>query len=177
MQVFGAWVILLATGFFCLCCWAALTAPSWNNDDLLRIRFLIFRFRPSVWWFGLVLLARGPLLSFPGVIATNTPAFHLLMMAAILQASLSLQLWFLPWKSPILNLVDAISVQLLVMLLAVSIGFVDSSNSKDVLQTVGTVISALVVLILCFMVCLGLISLIYRQALGCLNPRKYVKHL
>ena len=130
-----------------------------------------------MWWFGLVLLARGPLLSFPGVIATNTPTVHLLMMAAILQVSLSLQLWFLPWKSPILNLVDAISVQLLVMLLAVSIGFVDSSNSKDVLQTVGTVISSLVLSILCFMVCLGLISLIYRQALGCLNPRKYVKHL
>lgn len=177
MMVFGACVILLATGFFCLCCWAALTAPSWDNDGLLRIRFLIFRFRPNVWWFGLVLLARGPLLSFPAVIATNAPVLHLLMMAAILQISLSLQLWFLPWKSPILNLVDAISVQLLVMLLAVSIGFVDGSNSKDVLQTVGTVISSLVISILCFMVCLSLISLIYRETLGCLNQRKYVKHL
>ena len=44
---------------------------------LASIRFLVFRFRPDVWYFGLVLLARGPLLSLPGVIATNMPSLHL----------------------------------------------------------------------------------------------------
>lgn len=74
---------------------------------LAAIRFLIFRFRPNVWWFGLILLARGPLLSLPGVIATNMPSLRLTLMLGILLASGGLQLWFLPWKAPILNLVDA----------------------------------------------------------------------
>ena len=74
---------------------------------LAAIRFLIFRFRPNVWWFGLVLLARGPLLSLPGVVATNMPSLRLTLMLGILLVSGGLQLWFLPWKAPILNLVDA----------------------------------------------------------------------
>ena len=74
---------------------------------LAAIRFLIFRFRPNVWWFGLVLLARGPLLALPGVLATNMPSLRLTLMLGILLASGGLQLWYLPWKAPILNLVDA----------------------------------------------------------------------
>ena len=135
---------------------------------LAAIRFLIFRFRPNVWYFGLVLLARGPLLSVPGVIATNMPSLQLTLMHMILIGSLCLQLWFLPWKSPVLNLVDGVSVSLLVMLLAGSLGYADSSgeDAARVLSLVGTIISSLMVIILAGMVMLGLCALVYRSALG-----------
>ena len=114
------------------------------TDDRPRrlgaIRFLIFRFRPNVWWFGLVLLARGPLLVLPGVVATNTPSLRLTLMNMILQTSLVLQVWFLPWKAPILNLVDALSVSLLVMLVNVTLGYADNTGifAKEVLESLGT---------------------------------------
>ncbi|CAK8991648.1 unnamed protein product, partial [Durusdinium trenchii] len=66
MKVFGALVILLAGSFFTAACYAAYQAPKWSGKArLASIRFLVFRFRPDVWYFGLVLLARGPLLSLP----------------------------------------------------------------------------------------------------------------
>ena len=109
------------------------------------IRFLVFRFRPNVWWFGLVLLARGPLLVLPGVLATNTPSLRLTLMNMILQTSLVLQVWYLPWKAPILNLVDALSMSLLVMLVNVALGYADNSGrfATEVLQSLGTVTCAL----------------------------------
>ncbi|CAK9056050.1 unnamed protein product [Durusdinium trenchii] len=104
----------------------------------------------------------------PGVIATNMPSLQLTLMHMILLGSLCLQLWFLPWKSPILNLVDGLSVSLLVMLLASSLGYADSSgeDASRVLATFGTVISSLMVVILGGMVLLGLCALVYRSALG-----------
>ncbi|CAK9094833.1 unnamed protein product [Durusdinium trenchii] len=169
MRVFGALVILLAFTFFSAACYAAYQAPRWSGKPrLAAIRFLIFRFRPNVWYFGLVLLARGPLLSMPGVIATNMPSLQLTLMHMILLGSFCVQLWFLPWKSPILNLVDGLSVSLLVMLLAGSLGYADSSgeDAARVLSLFGTVISSLMVVILGGMVMLGLTALIYRSALG-----------
>ena len=93
---------------------------------------------------------------------------QLTLMHMILLGSLCLQLWFLPWKSPILNLVDGVSVSLLVMLLAGSLGYADSSgeDAARVLATFGTVISSLMVAILGGMVSLGLTALVYRSALG-----------
>eukprot|EP00913_Durusdinium_trenchii_P024135 g22662.t1 len=169
MRGFGALVIFLAFSFFIAACYAAYQAPRWSGKPrLAAIRFLIFRFRPNVWYFGLVLLARGPLLSMPGVIATNMPSLQLTLMHMILLGSLCLQLWFLPWKSPILNFVDGLSVSLLVMLLAGSLGYADSSgeDAARVLAIFGTVISSLMVVILAGMVTLGLCALCYRSALG-----------
>ena len=82
--------------------------------------------------------------------------------------SLCLQLWFLPWKSPILNLVDGLSVSLLVMLLAGSLGYADNNgaDASKVLSLFGTVISSFMVVILLGMVCLGLCALVYRSTLG-----------
>ena len=89
-------------------------------------------------------------------------------MHMILLGSFGLQVWFLPWKSPILNLVDGLSVSLLVMLLAHSLGYADSSGeeAERVLWTFGTVVSSLMVAILGGMVLLGLCALIYRSSLG-----------
>ena len=76
----------------------------------------------------------------PGVLATNTPSLRLTLMNMILLASLVLQVWFLPWKAPILNLVDAVSLALLVMLVNVALGYADNTGNfaKEVLQSLGT---------------------------------------
>ena len=103
-----------------------------------------------------------------GSLQPTCPACQLTLMHMILLGSLCLQLWFLPWKSPILNFVDGLSVSLLVMLLAGSLGYADSSgeDAARVLAIFGTVISSLMVVILAGMVTLGLCALCYRSALG-----------
>jgi len=104
----------------------------------------------------------------PGVLATDTPSLRLTLMNMILQTSLVLQVWCLPWKAPILNLVDALSMSLLVMLVNVALGYADNSGrfATEVLQSLGTVISVSMLMILGFMICLGISALFYRAALG-----------
>ncbi|CAK9094254.1 Ephrin_rec_like domain-containing protein, partial [Durusdinium trenchii] len=132
MQIFGGLLLFLATSFFVLCCFAAVKAPSWSGTPKLNAaRFLVVRFRPDVWWFGLILLARGPFLSLPAIVLTGLPGFHLATMVMVLLLCLCLQIWFLPWKAPILNLVDALSNGFFVLLLAVSLAFLEVASEEE----------------------------------------------
>ena len=124
MQLFGVLVLVLSFTHFILCCWASWKAPTWSLQSPERIRgigFFIGNFRPSTWWFGLISLARGPLLSLPVVLSPNVPGIQLALMLCVLLVSFTWQLWFLPWKAPVLNLVDAVSTGLFLILLAISL--------------------------------------------------------
>ena len=161
MQLFGILVLVLSLSHFILCCWASWKAPKWSLTSPNRIRgigFFIGNFRPSSWWFGLVLLARGPLLSLPVVVAPNTQGIQLALMLCVLLVSLVWQLWFLPWKAPILNLVDAISTALFLMLLAISLHLEPAiSDSLSFLDSLGTGM---------YFVSLGVIACVSIFALG-----------
>ncbi|CAJ1374394.1 unnamed protein product [Effrenium voratum] len=167
MQIVGSLVVLLAGLFFSGSCFAAWVAPSLSGrPSLAAIRFLVFRFRPDVWWFGVILLARGPLLSLPAVVATDMPALTLALMLGILLASLVLQVWFLPWKSPILNLVDAATVSSMVMLLAISLGLADTAGDVELLRACATIASSTMISIMVFMLLLSAVALVQRHAMG-----------
>eukprot|EP00434_Breviolum_minutum_P020313 symbB.v1.2.017916.t1/scaffold1409.1/size120616/1 len=98
----------------------------------------MMNFKPSAWWFGLVPLLRGPLISVPAVIATDQPGVNLALMLQVLLVCYTFQLWFLPWKAPILNLVDALSCCMLLVLLAVSLHLEPASeHSMDLLAILG----------------------------------------
>lgn len=117
-------MILLGLSHFTLCLWGAYLAPKWSAESpekLLKLHFLMANYRPSAWWFGLVPLLRGPLLSLPSVVATNQPGLNLTLMLCVILVSFSCQLWVLPWKAPVLNLVDCISTALFLALLAISL--------------------------------------------------------
>lgn len=66
--------------------------PTWSanrRDHLVAaVRFLVFRFRLDSWWFGLPLLARGPLLSLPVVFATDYPPIQVIAIAMIMSGLL-----------------------------------------------------------------------------------------
>lgn len=123
MQLLGVAILVLCLTHFVLCFWATSSAPSWSMTSPERLQcigFLMTNFRPSCWWFGLVVLIRGPLLSLGQVVEPDDEGVQLLVMMCVLLASLCLQLWFLPWKLPLLNLVDAISTAFFLALLAVA---------------------------------------------------------
>eukprot|EP00439_Symbiodinium_sp_Y106_P060372 s666_g8.t3 len=169
MQLLGMAVLALSGAFLTSCFFFAWKAPSWSGKAVQGgVRFLIFRFRPNVWWFGLVLVTRGPLLSMPAVAAPNMPAVQLVCLSGILLLFLQLQIWYLPWKAPILNLVDGVTNLLLVMLLASGLGRLgpDPGGGPAVLDSLAAAISAMMMSVLGFMLVLALVALFYRQALG-----------
>lgn len=101
MQVFGGIMLAFMVTFFVSCSWAAWHIPQWifqeTGSDLackgLRWRhrgtqgvaFLVSRFRPDRWWWGLPLLLRGTLLSLCLVAAPELPpAQHAMMTVVIL---------------------------------------------------------------------------------------------
>jgi hypothetical protein len=55
------------------------------------------------------------------VLSPNVPGIQLALMLCVLLVSFTWQLWFLPWKAPVLNLVDAVSTGLFLILLAISL--------------------------------------------------------
>ncbi|CAK9021800.1 Ephrin_rec_like domain-containing protein, partial [Durusdinium trenchii] len=93
MLVIG-WILLVvfALGFVALCTFAVIQVPTWSanrRDHLVAaVRFLVFRFRLDSWWFGLPLLARGPLLSLPVVFATGYPPIQVIAIAMIMSGLL-----------------------------------------------------------------------------------------
>lgn len=144
MQIIGTSLLVLSVSFFSMCCFAAWKAPTWSagpkaSSRIPAIVFLIQRFRPSKWWFGLIIVGRGQLLSLPVVFATNMPNLHLMIMLSVQQLYTNLQLWCQPWKSPILNLGDATATSLLLSLLATSLACIDSCNR--VMQTLRMIVS------------------------------------
>ncbi|CAE7031767.1 unnamed protein product, partial [Symbiodinium sp. CCMP2456] len=169
MQLLGMAVLALSGAFLASCFFFAWKAPSWSGKAIQGgVRFLIFRFRPNVWWFGLVLLTRGPLLSMPAVAAPNKPAVQFVCLLGILLLSLQLQVWYLPWKAPILNLVDGVTNLLLVMLLAIGLGRLgpDPEDGPAVLDSLAAAISAMMMSVLGLMLVLAMAALFYKKALG-----------
>ena len=62
MRMAGVAVLTLSASHFVLCCWACYQAPSWSRkrpDRLTSVGFLILNFRPSSWWYSLIILLRG----------------------------------------------------------------------------------------------------------------------
>ncbi|CAK9059727.1 unnamed protein product, partial [Durusdinium trenchii] len=142
MRMAGVAVLTLSASHFVLCCWACYQAPSWSRkrpDRLTSVGFLILNFRPSSWWYSLIILLRGLFISVGQVIAPDAQGVQLLVMSLIMIVSLSLQLYVLPWKAPLLNLVDAVSTVLFLTLLAVAL-HLSPVDSQSFLDAFGSII-------------------------------------
>ena len=108
-------------GFWVACLYAAVSIPRWSsigNTKLVQSsHFLVSRFRLDVWWYGVPLLLRGPLLALCITLWPNTPAFQVLSTGMILLLYVSVEVRAWPWKSPLLNVIDyLISTGLAVLL-------------------------------------------------------------
>ena len=135
----GVAVLFLCLTHFIVCAWACYKAPSWSRESrekLKAIAFLMSNFRPSTWWFGLLYMLRGALLSLPAVIATNTPGLNLVLMGSVIQVIFTVQLYFLPWRAAILNMIDAMSTLLFLILLALCLRLEPTADGS--LQTLDT---------------------------------------
>jgi len=88
-----------------------------QERHLVCFRYLFFRFRPDVFWWGAPLNVRQLLLAFAPAVAPDDPSAQAVYVVAILLTYLAATCFYWPWKSHELNVLDTVSVALLAMLI------------------------------------------------------------
>jgi hypothetical protein len=84
---------------------------------LQRFRFLLYRFRPDCWWWGLSFLLRQTILAFATVLWIENPHGQLFYTGGALAVYGFLVCWFWPWISGELSFIDAGAMLVLVLMM------------------------------------------------------------
>jgi hypothetical protein len=113
---------LIVAPYFALNLFATVRAPSWDPvssaknaletapSGMLRFRYLFYRFRPDVWWWGNLVNTRQLMLAFAPMIEPDDPGVQVIYVLGILSAYLILVSLFKPWKAFELNAMEIISL-------------------------------------------------------------------
>jgi len=118
-------LVVLVLPFVTLNIWATVKAFESSGSSssmgaqerhLICFRYLFFRFRPDVFWWGAPLNVRQLMLAFAPAVAPDDPAAQAVYVVAILLTYLAATCFYWPWKSHELNVLDAVSVAILAML-------------------------------------------------------------
>eukprot|EP00438_Fugacium_kawagutii_P010375 Skav232005 [mRNA] locus=scaffold719:667338:668003:- [translate_table: standard] len=167
MMLFGLLVLgSLTVLFFGTCTWAVWRIPQWSVTHPRRIgafAFLISKFKMDRWWYGLLALLRGPLLSLCPALATNFPPAQAALITAVLAAFLISHIRFLPWKLPLVNFVDGCLQSILLLLVAITPA-VNGGSPHDLENFHQGVASAMLVcmgLVLFYLVLAVLLTFLY----------------
>jgi len=106
---------------------AAIKAPAasrkWggNSNVIICFRYLLYRFRPDVWWWGNVFSVRQALIAFTPTIAANDANIQMMLISTTLIVYMILMGVYWPWKNSELNALDLLSV-IFLLLIAVTAG-------------------------------------------------------
>jgi len=170
-QIAGGILLCFCIAFLAFSCAAAWNVAAWSLERQAACKFMIEDFRPDRPWFGLITLCRGLLLSMPAVVAPNSPTLQLLLLHAVMLASLFFQCFFHPWKAPAVNLIDAFTQCLFISLIGVGLGgLVISSETGDddalVLDQVGSIVSVVLIGVFFSVLFILLIAIFLEKVLG-----------
>lgn len=159
-------------GFWGFAAYLAHMCPKWCSTGNFRrvqsARFLLGRFRLDVWWYGVPLLLRGPLLALTVVVAPDYPAVQCLACQIILMTFMAVQIYNWPWKAPILNVVDMVVCFLLVILVAVAGFYVPAVTDglKTFFEVFNIVALSGLLVLVGVMILASVLALFYRAAIG-----------
>eukprot|EP00435_Cladocopium_sp_Y103_P066476 s588_g28.t1 len=130
MSLSGSALILLVVAFLSTCAWALKKLPQWSSQDrtfpIIASQFLTDtwsqrltagldmaptmaedQFRVDSWWFGLLVLLRGPVLSLLITVFTNEPKSQIMLITMAMITYLVVLLLAWPFKIPLLNALEA----------------------------------------------------------------------
>eukprot|EP00434_Breviolum_minutum_P032628 symbB.v1.2.028858.t1/scaffold3096.1/size63706/2 len=82
-----------------------------------RYRFLLHRFKPEAYYYGLVLLYRNAFVALLPTLLVGVPELQVPVMGIILVAVQNLQVYARPWRTDVANLVDMLFTDLLLVFL------------------------------------------------------------
>mmetsp|Transcript_60346 Transcript_60346/g.176392 ORF Transcript_60346/g.176392 Transcript_60346/m.176392 type:complete len:1544 (-) Transcript_60346:181-4812(-) len=147
--------------FMATACWATVMYPRWtasigprSSARLWMFRWLFFRFKPEVYFYGIVFLMRNLLIClvpvFPG--CRDDPAFQVILMCAFLLGFTCTQTLLKPWRAGITNVADGVLTSMLVLILVCGILATDFTANDTSIAIVG-------VLVFCFWSGVGVVAL------------------
>ncbi|CAE7346983.1 unnamed protein product [Symbiodinium natans] len=173
MLIFGVLLLLLGVmGFLAACTYAVIVVPRWSRDgqhaNVKAFRFLLFRFRLDSWWFGLLLLLRGPLMSLPIALATDYPPIQVMCVMLVFLVVLIIQSNSWPWKVPLLNVLDCFIGFCITMLVAANSFYLGAleGSMKDFADAAGSVIMGMMGAAVALLFVMTVCALTFRAALG-----------
>jgi ABC-type branched-subunit amino acid transport system substrate-binding protein len=123
-----------------LCVWANVRAPvianqastqAAPNGFLVRFRFLMYRFRPDTWWWGNIYLLRQTLLAYASSMPADDPHGQIIFTICILSIYMLFLSRYWPWKNHSLNMLDAGSTLMMLLVISTATAFLPESPSKD----------------------------------------------
>jgi len=170
--------VLVVLPYLACAVYATLKYPTFvssgtGKDSSLRMfRFLFFRFGPSTYYFGCVVLLRGTLICLVPMLFRTEAAVQMIAMIAILLSFAGIQQTLQPWRSGIANLVDGGMASLMVLMLACAAMSTSFEDAEDVVGTLGAVIFSTI-----FLVAMSVVAIsIYRRLIPSPFYRNFVCH-
>eukprot|EP00928_Gymnodinium_smaydae_P039848 TRINITY_DN27132_c0_g2_i1.p1 TRINITY_DN27132_c0_g2~~TRINITY_DN27132_c0_g2_i1.p1 ORF type:complete len:1200 (-),score=148.82 TRINITY_DN27132_c0_g2_i1:168-3422(-) len=148
--------------------WTAVGAASSaaTRDRFLKTyRFLFYRFRPEVWWWGSVVYIRQLLLAISPMVAPDDPGFQVVFCIVILSIYLGI-LSYWPWKTNELNLLDNASTVFLIVMVAAVGSFMPPSTQAAHHEVVLWLVYALIFVSASAVIVFGLMSIVRKGTKG-----------
>jgi len=104
-MLFG--LIFYVMTFYGVSLWAVVVTPSRLNDQsfMNRFRFLLARWRPEVWYWGMIMTTRNLLIAATGLM-TREAMSQLAFIMAIIMIAKVLASYYHPWRAEELNIAD-----------------------------------------------------------------------
>jgi len=177
-------LLILALFFYVTCVVMAAKAPQMvaagDVKMMQSMRFLFFRFRVDCWWWGCVLMLKSLLVSLAPVILADDGRAQMLFVLTVILGAMILQIFFWPWKVPLLNILDAV-ISCALLLIVVGVNALQSdatAAADDGASAIEVFIIAMVVTLYgsCFlMLLMSIVATFYRGSMGGVNDFFLVK--
>jgi len=160
-------------GIYALFLWAIIVAPRRYGVSISfrnRFRFLVVRWRPDKWYWGMVYLTRNMLITLVRVVVPNDAVLQCAMMLFVLMITMLMQAGHRPWRDNRNNHTDLLLTISLCFMIVLCFSFVpdkhwrtsDSGDtSTDFLEAI--IVGLLVIVSFAFAACLSAAAWMWRQ--------------
>jgi len=154
LGIFG--IAFYVLGILTVFAYAIVNAPYLIGNESFRkkFKFLIFRFRPECWFWGLVTLFRAFALSVARIIEKDDGMLQIAIMAVVVIVHTFLILWFMPWRDNYNNWLDITINMVLMYVLFASLRYAYGAESSYQQCALIIVYTVCIVTFIVFLVCL-----------------------
>eukprot|EP00930_Biecheleria_cincta_P096656 TRINITY_DN88478_c0_g1_i1.p1 TRINITY_DN88478_c0_g1~~TRINITY_DN88478_c0_g1_i1.p1 ORF type:complete len:1215 (+),score=175.18 TRINITY_DN88478_c0_g1_i1:112-3645(+) len=131
----GALYVSLAMAFFCTAFWGVCMIPKWASraevNKMKTFRFMMGRFQPDAWYWGVPILLRSTSTAMVMLFAPSDGLVQLILMATFFTIYSFFQVRVWPWKTHSLNIADASISSMMTCLMIMGTAFVEQQGQFD----------------------------------------------
>jgi len=162
-------LLLFVVGYLAVTGWLLLVMPGTPKNHPRRVaaKFLLFKFRPSAWYFAFPMAVRSLLLALVTIVAPDDGHLQFLLMLFILVWALTVHLVNLPYQDRFGNYLETNELAFLLVILSIGSWFIEDKQDKQKAKVLSWLL--LIILMLCFV----MVALIFSWGLylACFEDR------